>query len=68
MLAEKPLSRDQAFSEPDADGWEYVSAAAPNDQQTLWWIQGFGANIEVLTPFSWREHVLQHAKAILARA
>mgnify|MGYP001193946482 CR=1 FL=1 len=67
MLAETPLSLDQTLSEPDEAGWVQLTATVPNDQQTQWWLMGFGANIEVVQPSSWREHIVEQAKAILAR-
>lgn len=68
MLAETPLSHDQALSKPEADGWVQLIATVPNDQQTLWWIKGFGANIEVLEPLVWREHILQQAREVISRS
>jgi len=68
MLAETPLSHDQSLSEPDAHGWVQLTATVPNDQQTQWWIMGFGANIDVLEPASWREHILEQAKKVMARS
>lgn len=67
LLAETPLSRDQSLSEPDAEGWVQLEATVPNDQQTQWWIMGFGASIEVLEPRAWREQILQQAREIVAR-
>lgn len=68
LLAETPLSHDQSLSEPDADGWVQLKATVPNDQQTLWWVMGFGASIEILQPPAWREHILQQAREVIARA
>ena len=67
MLAETPLSLDQTLSEPDEAGWVQLTATVPNDQQTQWWLMGFGANIEVLAPLSWREHILKQARSIAER-
>ena len=68
LLAETPLSHDQSLSEPDADGWVQLTATVPNDQQTQWWIMGFGSGIDVLEPASWREHILQQAREVISRS
>lgn len=65
LLAETPLCADQRLSEPDAEGWVLLEGSVPNDQQTLWWIMGFGASIDVLQPASWREHIHGQARAVL---
>jgi len=65
LLAETPLCADQQLSEPDDDGWVMLEGSVPNDQQTLWWIMGFGARIDVLQPLSWREHIHEQARAVL---
>ena len=67
LLTETPLSLEQSLSEPDYEGWVQLEATVPNDQQTQWWIMGYGSNIEVLQPEAWRETILDHAKEILAR-
>ncbi len=67
LLNETPLSTQQQISEPDAEGWAILTAQVPNDQQTLWWIMGHGAQIDVMEPRSWREHIDQQAKLILQR-
>ena len=64
-LAETPVSTDQTLSEPDADGWVMLEADVPNDQQTQWWIQGFGSAIDVIEPRSWREAIHQQAREVL---
>ena len=64
-LAETPVSTDQTLSEPDADGWVMLEAEVPNDQQTQWWLQGFGASIDVLEPKSWREAIHRQAMEVL---
>lgn len=65
LLAETPLCVDQSLSEPDTEGWVLLEGSVPNDQQTLWWIMGFGASIDVLQPVSWREHIHGQARAVL---
>ncbi|GGB51137.1 hypothetical protein GCM10011502_25340 [Oceanisphaera marina] len=66
LLAETPISSQQHLSAPDQDGWVTLTATVPNDQQTQWWIMGFGARIQVLAPSSWREAITEQAKQMLA--
>ncbi|QJD58401.1 WYL domain-containing protein [Pseudomonas sp. gcc21] len=67
LLSETPLSSEQSLSEPDAEGWVLLEALVPNDQQTQWWIMGYGSNIRVMQPKAWRETILSHAEKILER-
>ncbi len=67
MLSETPLSAEQCLSEPCTDGWVELTALVPNDQQTLWWLQGFGARFDVLEPQAWRETIRKQAQLILER-
>lgn len=67
LLSETPLSENQSLSEPDTEGWVTLEADVPNDQQTLWWIMGYGANIHVLEPAVWREAIIDHARRILGQ-
>lgn len=67
MLSETPVSEVQSLSEPDENGWCVLKAQVPNDQQTQWWLQSFGANIEVLAPQIWRDAILEQARRIVAR-
>ena len=66
LLAETPVSTQQQLSEPDQDGWVTLTATVPNDQQTQWWIMGFGARIQVLQPGSWRDAIAEQARQMLA--
>jgi len=68
MLSETPVSEQQTLSEADEQGWCVLTAQVPNDQQTQWWLQSFGANIEVLAPQTWRDAILHQAKTIVARS
>lgn len=65
LLAETPISKQQHLSEPDDKGRVTLTATVPNDQQTQWWIMGFGARIQVLAPNSWREAIIEQAQKIL---
>ncbi|ART80920.1 WYL domain-containing protein [Oceanisphaera avium] len=62
LLAETPISQQQVLSKPDANGWVTLTATVPNDQQTQWWILGFGARIQVLKPSSWREAIIEQTQ------
>lgn len=64
LLSETPLSEDQDLK-PEEDGWYQLTATVPDDQQTLWWIQGYGAAIDVQEPQVWREHIHQQAREVL---
>ncbi|WP_452600507.1 helix-turn-helix transcriptional regulator [Rhodanobacter aciditrophus] len=64
LLSETPLSEDQELK-PDDEGWFQLTATVPNDQETLWWIQGYGSAIDVHEPQKWREHIHQQAREVL---
>ncbi|GAA0792316.1 helix-turn-helix transcriptional regulator [Marinobacterium sediminicola] len=66
LLSETPLSDVQRLTdEPDEQGWCWLEAEVPNDQQTQWWIQGFGSAIDVVEPQSWREAIHRQAREVL---
>ncbi|MGO4999466.1 helix-turn-helix transcriptional regulator [Oceanisphaera sp. W20_SRM_FM3] len=65
LLTETPISQQQQLSEPDANGWVTLTATVPNDQQTQWWIMGFGARIQVLQPSTWREAIIEQAQKMV---
>lgn len=65
LLSETPVSEIQQLSEPDTEGWVTLTATLLNDQQTLWWIMGFGASIQVIEPASWRDMIYQNAQQIV---
>ncbi|MEY4593140.1 MAG: hypothetical protein RIR18_2035 [Pseudomonadota bacterium] len=55
-LYETPLSSNQSITS-DPDGWLRVTATVPESKQLIWWILGFGADVEVLEPHSLRQHI-----------
>lgn len=67
ILSETPVSESQKLTSTEEDGWVLLEAEVPNDQQTQWWLQSFGANIDVLEPKSWRQAILQQAQEIVGR-
>ena len=67
LLSETPLSELQRLTTlPDSD-WQRLEAKVPDDQQTLWWLMGMGANIEVIEPKAWRDEIFTQAETILSR-
>jgi predicted DNA-binding transcriptional regulator YafY len=64
LLSETPLSEDQELKLAE-DGWYQLTTTVPDDQQTLWWIQGYGSAIDVHEPKRWREHIHQQAREVL---
>ena len=65
LLAETPVSAQQHLSDPDENGSVTLTATVPNDQQTQWWIMGFGARIQVLQPQEWRTAIAEQAQKML---
>lgn len=68
VLSETPVSHQQQIQNTEDDNWKLLQAEVPNDQQTQWWLQGFGADVDVLEPSHWREVILQQAREIVSRA
>lgn len=64
LLSETPISKDQELTQAD-EGWYWLKANVADDQQILWWIQSYGAAIDVHEPTQWREHIHQQAKELL---
>nr|WP_298249633.1 WYL domain-containing protein [uncultured Halomonas sp.] len=67
LLNETPLAERQQLTPLIDSDWQRLKARVPNDQQTLWWLVGMGANVEVLEPKHWREEILKTARTIVAR-
>ncbi|MGM0855867.1 MAG: helix-turn-helix transcriptional regulator [Pseudomonadota bacterium] len=67
LLQETPLAEAQSI-EPLGNSETYLlTAQVPNDQQTLWWLMGMGANVKVLSPVAWRETLKTNAEQVLAQ-
>ena len=67
LLSETPLAETQTLTPlPDSD-WQRLEAEVPDDQQTLWWLMGMGANVDVLAPAHWRAEIYAAARAIVER-
>ncbi len=67
LLTETPLSNHQTLIPLENSEWQRLEAVVPNDQQTLWWLKGLGANVEVLEPLAWQNDILDTAREILSR-
>jgi predicted DNA-binding transcriptional regulator YafY len=57
-LRESPLAQDQNI-EDENDGWVVLQCTVPDTQQLLWWLRGFGDQVEVLEPISLREKIVK---------
>lgn len=68
LLAETPLSVSQRLTPLVDSDWQQLEATVPDDQQTLWWLMGMGANVEVLEPEGWRKEIHDAARRILERS
>lgn len=68
LLTETPLAHEQALESLPHSDWQRLSVKLPDDQQTLWWLKGMGANVEVLNPSTWREEIRDDARRILAQS
>lgn len=62
-LRETPLSRDQTISS-SSNGWVEIVANVNDRKDLVWWILGFGDQIEVISPTRIRDRVCK----ILSRA
>jgi len=62
-LAETPLSADQQFS-PAGIGKTRLTATVADTPQLLWWLRGFGADVEVVLPLPLRVKMATSAVAI----
>lgn len=66
LLQETPLSREQTVKALPDPEWYRLTARVPDDQQTLWWLMGLGANVKILSPDSWRHELKTTAQQVLA--
>ena len=57
-LYETPLSEDQRVVEEE-DGRLKVSATIQQNHQLIWWLLGFGADVEVIAPVDLRRQVAE---------
>lgn len=65
-LKETPLAKDQLLKDNE-DGTVTASAEVRDTEELFWWIQGFGANVEVLAPKSLRTRIGKALKEAAAR-
>jgi len=66
LLQETPLSETQTIEALPGSDWYRLTAQVPDDQQTLWWLMGMGANVKVTAPAAWREALKKSAEQVLA--
>jgi len=57
-LEESTLTEDQKIT-PMPDGSYELTASIEDTKQLRWWLQGFGARVEVLAPLGLRDEFLQ---------
>jgi hypothetical protein len=57
-LKESPLAADQALRERD-DGRYELTATVADSIQLRWWLRGYGARIEVISPKSLRQEFIE---------
>ena len=55
FLTESKLSKDQQVK--DLGDWLEIAATVVESEQLIWWIRGFGARIDLLTPISLKQKV-----------
>ena len=65
-LQETPLSADQSIAAAQ-DGWVRVVATVPRTSQLIWWLRGFGPEIEVVAPEDLRAEFRENAELVAGR-
>ncbi|WP_280563139.1 MULTISPECIES: hypothetical protein [unclassified Chromohalobacter] len=50
----------------NSHGGQLLSVTLPDDQQTLWWLKGMGAHVEIPASSTWHEERRDDARRILA--
>ena len=65
-LYETPLSADQTITVQD-DGRLNVKATIQQNHQLVWWLLGFGADVEVLAPRELREQIAEKHRSAVSR-
>ncbi|WP_201091580.1 helix-turn-helix transcriptional regulator [Thiocystis minor] len=64
-LHETPLAGDQTIADDaTAPGWFQVSATVLDSEQLVWWLRGFGDQVEVLEPEPLRQRMLAGARGL----
>ena len=63
-LEEVKLSEDQSIKKLDDNEFYEVTASVDNTQQLRWWLNGFGAGLEVIEPTALREEFREMARLI----
>lgn len=60
-LWESPLAKDQTVTE-EPGGWVVLQATVPDTDQLLWWLLGFGGQVEVLEPLELRNKIIKNLR------
>lgn len=66
-LKETPLSDDQRITRDDGQGAITLEATVADTHELRWWLQGFGAEVEVLGPTHLRREFIDLARNLAAR-
>lgn len=67
LLNETPIADTQTIEALPDSNWHRLTACVPDDQQTLWWLMGMGANVKVIAPAAWRDTLKANAEQVLAQ-
>ncbi|WP_339935620.1 WYL domain-containing protein [Vreelandella glaciei] len=67
LLQETPIADTQTIEALPDSKWHRLTAYVPDDQQTLWWLMGMGANVKVIAPATWRDTLKTNAEQVLAQ-
>ena len=67
LLQETPIADTQTIEALPDSKWHRLTASVPDDQQTLWWLMGMGANVKVIAPAAWRDTLKTNAEQVLAQ-
>ncbi|WP_295409258.1 WYL domain-containing protein [uncultured Thiocystis sp.] len=66
-LHETPLAEDQTIAnDATVSGWVQVSATVLDSAQLIWWLRGFGDQVEVLAPEPLRQRMLVGVRGLAA--
>ncbi len=66
-LRETAVSLDQSIVELDGGEWVELTATVVDDRTLRWWLLGFGANVEVISPQSIRCELGEHMRVSAGR-
>ncbi|MFD2191038.1 helix-turn-helix transcriptional regulator [Pistricoccus aurantiacus] len=67
LLTETPLAERQTLVPLPGTDWQRLEAEVTDDQQTVWWLRGMDASVEVIEPQAWHDDIRTNAEKILPR-